>query len=129
MSQASGTVANRFVQKIASKEFRSYLMSTHFWGPVVNWGIPIAAIADTQKDASLISGNMTAALCLYSGLFMRFALAVRPTNYLLFACHATNEAAQLTQGYRWFKYNKMGGKEKANAEKVVKEEGEQQTNA
>lgn len=31
----------------------------HFWGPVVNWGIPIAAIADTQKDPSLISGNMT----------------------------------------------------------------------
>ncbi|KAF1805740.1 mitochondrial pyruvate carrier [Mucor lusitanicus] len=106
MSQASGPVANKFVQKLASKEFRNYLMSTHFWGPVVNWGIPIAAIADTQKDPSLISGNMTLALCIYSGLFMRFALAVKPVNYLLFACHATNEAAQLTQGYRFLQYNK-----------------------
>ncbi|CAO0798410.1 unnamed protein product [Mucor circinelloides] len=122
MSQASGPVANKFVQKLASKEFRSYLMSTHFWGPVVNWGIPIAAIADTQKDPSLISGNMTLALCIYSGLFMRFALAVKPVNYLLFACHATNEVAQLTQGYRFLQYNNFGGKEKVEAEKVVKQQ-------
>ncbi|CAO3617788.1 pyruvate transporter mpc1 [Mucor bainieri] len=122
MSQASGPVANKFVQKLASKEFRNYLMSTHFWGPVVNWGIPIAAIADTQKDPSLISGNMTLALCIYSGLFMRFALAVKPVNYLLFACHATNEVAQLTQGYRFLQYNKFGGKEKVEAEKVVKQQ-------
>ena len=33
--------------------------STHFWGPVANWGIPIAAIADSGKDVSLISGKMT----------------------------------------------------------------------
>ncbi|KAI8366607.1 mitochondrial pyruvate carrier [Blakeslea trispora] len=105
MSQASGSVANRLMQKVGSKEFRGYLMSTHFWGPVVNWGLPIAAIADTQKDASLISGKMTTALCVYSALFMRFALAVQPVNYLLFACHATNEVAQLTQGYRFLQYN------------------------
>lgn len=37
---------------------------------------------------------------------MRFALAVQPRNYLLFACHATNEVAQLTQGYRYLKYHK-----------------------
>lgn len=36
-----------------------FLRSTHFWGPVANWGIPIAAIADTQKDVSMISGKMT----------------------------------------------------------------------
>ncbi|KAI9262767.1 hypothetical protein BY458DRAFT_514941 [Sporodiniella umbellata] len=104
MSQASGHIGNRIVQKLGSQEFRSYLMSTHFWGPVVNWGLPIAAIADIQKDPSLISGNMTLALCGYSALFMRFALAVKPTNYLLFACHATNEVAQLVQGYRYIKY-------------------------
>ncbi|KAI8991911.1 mitochondrial pyruvate carrier [Mycotypha africana] len=106
MSQASSSITNRFVSKIASKEFRNYLMSTHFWGPVANWGLPLAAIADSQKDPSLISGNMTLALCIYSGLFMRFALAVKPVNYLLFACHATNEVAQLNQGYRFLKYNK-----------------------
>ncbi|KAI8988827.1 mitochondrial pyruvate carrier [Pilobolus umbonatus] len=106
MSQASGSISHRIMQKVSSKEFRSYLMSTHFWGPVVNWGIPLAAIADTKKDPSVISGNMTLALCIYSGLFMRFALAVKPTNYLLFACHATNEVAQLTQGYRYLDYYK-----------------------
>ncbi|CAO3651318.1 unnamed protein product [Cunninghamella blakesleeana] len=121
MSQASGSIASRISQRLASKEFRDYLMSTHFWGPVANWGIPLAAIADTQKDASLISGNMTAALCVYSALFMRFALAVQPRNYLLFACHLTNEGAQLTQGYRWFQYNKFGGKEKAEEQKAIEE--------
>ncbi|KAI8065119.1 hypothetical protein BC940DRAFT_304831 [Gongronella butleri] len=126
MSQASGSIASRISQKISSPEFRNYFMSTHFWGPVANWGIPIAAIGDTQKDASLISGNMTAALTLYSALFMRFALAVQPRNYLLFACHFVNEGAQLTQGYRWLQYNKFGGKEaaeqKAAADAAVIEE-------
>ncbi|KAI8099231.1 mitochondrial pyruvate carrier [Halteromyces radiatus] len=106
MSQASGSIASRITQKLGSKEFRNYITSTHFWGPVANWGIPLAAIGDTQKDPSLISGNMTAALCVYSALFMRFALAVQPKNYLLFACHFVNEGAQLTQGYRYLQYNK-----------------------
>ena len=42
---------------------------------------------------------------------MRYALAVTPVNPLLFACHAINEGAQLTQGYRWLQYNKWGGRE------------------
>lgn len=33
--------------------------STHFLGPLVNWGIPLAAFADTRKDPKLISGKMT----------------------------------------------------------------------
>lgn len=33
--------------------------STHFWGPVFNWMIPIAAISDTQKHPRIISGKMT----------------------------------------------------------------------
>lgn len=40
---------------------------------------------------------MTIALCIYSALFMRFALKVQPQNLLLFACHVTNETAQLYQ--------------------------------
>lgn len=40
---------------------------------------------------------MTIALCVYSLLFMRFAIKVQPQNLLLFACHATNETAQLYQ--------------------------------
>ncbi|XP_074597783.1 mitochondrial pyruvate carrier [Brevipalpus obovatus] len=92
--------------KLKSKETRDYFTSTHFWGPVANWGIPIAAINDCLwKDASIISGKMTLALCFYSALFMRFAIKVQPRNMLLFACHFTNECAQLTQGARYLKYN------------------------
>ena len=41
-------------------------------------------------------------LCVYSVLFMRFSLAIRPKNHLLFACHATNEVVQLNQLRRWY---------------------------
>ncbi|KAJ1911282.1 pyruvate transporter mpc1 [Mycoemilia scoparia] len=97
--------AQGFFRKLGSKEFRAYLMSTHFWGPAANWGIPLAALADTQKSPEMISGKMTATLCLYSALFMRFAWAVSPRNYLLFACHLTNEVAQLIQMGRFVNYN------------------------
>ncbi|KAJ8724246.1 hypothetical protein PYW08_015720 [Mythimna loreyi] len=100
----SGFIGNLFKQ-LGSKEFRQYLMSTHFWGPVANWGIPLAAIADIQKDPSFISGKMTLALSLYSLMFMRFAWRVQPRNMLLFACHVTNECAQLTQGARFINYH------------------------
>ncbi|KAG0368492.1 pyruvate transporter mpc1 [Mortierella sp. AD032] len=62
-------------QKIASPEFRAYLTRNtyrsdlHFWGPVANWGLPLAAIADFKKDPELISGNMTGALTVYSLFF------------------------------------------------------------
>lgn len=40
------------------------LCSTHFWGPVANWGIPIAAIADiSNKPPEIISGKMTFGAC------------------------------------------------------------------
>jgi hypothetical protein len=42
-----------------------------------------------------------AAMCVYSGLFMRFAWMVQPRNYLLLACHASNESVQLYQLSRW----------------------------
>jgi len=51
--------ARRTFNYLTGKEMRNYLMSTHFWGPVANWGIPIAALADIQKDPELISGKMT----------------------------------------------------------------------
>jgi hypothetical protein len=47
---------------------------------------------------------MTAALTVYAATFMRYALAVTPANYLLFACHLTNFGAQTTQGYRYLAY-------------------------
>ncbi|KAI9788676.1 MAG: hypothetical protein M1816_006727 [Peltula sp. TS41687] len=99
--------------KIRSHPVLNYVCSTHFWGPVSNFGIPIAAVMDTQKEPEIISGKMTGALIIYSATFMRYALAVTPKNYLLFGCHAVNEMAQLTQGWRWLAYWRLGGRERA----------------
>jgi hypothetical protein len=51
-----------------------------------------------------ISGRMTVALAIYSGVFARYALAVTPKNYLLFGCHIVNATAQTAQGYRFLNY-------------------------
>ncbi|KAL2581805.1 hypothetical protein GLYMA_15G246900v4 [Glycine max] len=69
--------------------------TTHFWGPIANWGFVAAGLANLNKPPEMISGNMTGAMCVYSTLFMRFAWMVQPHNYLLFAYHASNEIVQL----------------------------------
>ena len=68
--------------------------TTHFWGPVANWGLVLAGLMDLKKPAESISVNMTGVLCAYSALFMRFAWMVTPRNYLLLSCHVCNEAVQ-----------------------------------
>ncbi|RMZ78129.1 hypothetical protein DV738_g3991, partial [Chaetothyriales sp. CBS 135597] len=98
--------------KIRSNPVTDYLCSTHFWGPVSNFGIPVAAVLDTKKDPEIISGPFTATLTVYSAVFMRYAMAVQPKNYLLFACHFINFNSQLVQGYRWYDYWYMGGDKK-----------------
>lgn len=35
------------------------MLFQHFWGPVANWGLPIAAISDMKKSPEIISGRMT----------------------------------------------------------------------
>ncbi|KAL5106116.1 Mitochondrial pyruvate carrier 1 [Taenia crassiceps] len=97
-------MASRLFRRVWNKEFREYLCSTHFWGPVANWGLPLAALGDLKNNPELISGKMTLALLCYSALFMRFAIRVQPRNLLLFACHFTNEAAQSVQGLRFIDY-------------------------
>ncbi|KAK2360045.1 mitochondrial pyruvate carrier [Trifolium repens] len=77
--------------------------TTHFWGPTFNWSLPIAAAIDTQKPPEAISGNMTTVMCLYSGIFMRFAWVVKPRNIHLMVCHMTNETVQLYQLSRWIR--------------------------
>ncbi|KAF8700306.1 hypothetical protein RHS03_06676, partial [Rhizoctonia solani] len=106
-------MASTFVSWLRSPAGREYFFSTHFWGPVANWGLPLAAIADlTGKDEEMISGTMTTALASYSMVFMRFAWRVQPRNYLLFACHATNATAQTAQLARFVNYWHFGGREK-----------------
>ncbi|KAI5950068.1 hypothetical protein KGF57_004413 [Candida theae] len=107
----------KFADSLFSKKTLKYMCTTHFWGPVSNFGIPIAAIMDLKKDPEVISGPMTGSLILYSLVFMRYSLAVTPKNYLLFGCHFVNELAQLGQGFRWTKFHYL---DKDAAEKKIK---------
>ncbi|NXE18607.1 MPC1 protein, partial [Ardeotis kori] len=102
----AGALGRKALDYVRSKDFRDYLMR-HFWGPVANWGLPIAAFNDMKKSPEIISGRMTFALCCYSLTFMRFAYKVQPRNWLLFACHFTNEVAQLIQGGRLIKHRQV----------------------
>lgn len=101
--------------------------TSHFWGPVTNWGISLAALKDMTKPPEKVSPNMTMALCVYSLLFMRFAIKVQPQNLLLFACHVTNETVQLYQlqrvygGVDWFYKPETDGGKKGLAVAVQEE--------
>ncbi|ODV64304.1 pyruvate transporter MPC1 [Ascoidea rubescens DSM 1968] len=110
---SSGSVISKVSDTVFSKQAIRYVCSTHFWGPVSNFGIPIAAIMDLKKDPEYISGPMTGALVVYSCVFMKYAVSITPWNPLLLGCHIVNECAQLTQGYRFLNHFYFGGKEKA----------------
>ncbi|XP_042520868.1 mitochondrial pyruvate carrier 1-like isoform X2 [Macadamia integrifolia] len=71
--------------------------TTQFWGPIANFGFVAAGLIDTQKPPAMVSGNMTAAMCVYAALFMRFSWMVRPRNYMILAGHVCNETVQLYQ--------------------------------
>ncbi|CAZ81978.1 unnamed protein product [Tuber melanosporum] len=109
--------------KIRSNPALSYFCSTHFWGPVSNFGIPVAAVLDiTRKDPEIISGKMTTALVVYSAVFMRYSMAllidVGGFTLIIAGCHFVNECAQLAQGYRYINYWNYGGRERSLAEKA-----------
>ncbi|XP_043751250.1 mitochondrial pyruvate carrier 1-like protein [Cervus elaphus] len=97
------------METVKTKEFRDYLTSTHFWGPVANWGLPLAAFRDMRASPDIISGRMTTALIFYSMAFMRFAYRVQPRNLLLMACHGTNIVAQSMQAGRYLIHHYGGG--------------------
>ncbi|GIL81856.1 hypothetical protein Vretimale_1436 [Volvox reticuliferus] len=92
--------------------------TTHFWGPVANWGFVLAGLADMRKDPEYISPNMTGVMCVYSLLFMRFAWEVKPRNYLLLACHASNETVQLYQLSRWYSWSTSSAIKAADVKRV-----------
>lgn len=58
-------------------------------------------------------------MCIYSCLFMRFAWMVKPRNYLLLACHASNETVQLYQLSRWYSWYSTEGRELEAREKAA----------
>eukprot|EP00923_Selenidium_pygospionis_P038933 GHVN01067791.1.p1 GENE.GHVN01067791.1~~GHVN01067791.1.p1 ORF type:complete len:117 (-),score=3.33 GHVN01067791.1:146-496(-) len=84
--------------------FKNYGTTVHFWAPTLNWCFVFAGLNDMRKPPEIISVRMTGVLCGYSAVFMRYALMIQPKNYILFACHACNEAVQsynLTRGLRY----------------------------
>lgn len=87
-------------------------LSTHFWGPVANWGMSLSAMYDASAlGPEVINERMVATQMAYSGLFMRFAWAVQPRNYILFGCHSANVLAQGNQLRRWGEYSIAQGDE------------------
>ena len=54
-------------------------------------------------------------MCVYSCLFMRFAWEIQPRNYILLACHASNECVQLNQMRRWWTAKSGGGEESSSS--------------
>ena len=72
-------------------------MCVHIYDCAIEQGL-----ADMKKPPEQISGKMTGVLCVYSLLFMQFALQVQPRNLMLFSCHMSNEAVQLYQLNRWY---------------------------
>jgi hypothetical protein len=59
-------------------------------------------------------------MCVYSCLFMRFAWMVNPRNYLLLACHASNETVQLYNLQRWYRWHSSPEGQAAEAEAAAK---------
>lgn len=79
--------------------------TTHFWGPVANWGLVGAAVYDAAfKGPEIIDIEITGTMIGYSSLFMGFAWQVQPRNLLLFSCHAFNVMAQANQMRRAIEY-------------------------
>jgi hypothetical protein len=56
MSAVNRVVVGYF-KRYSFKEWKDYFLSTHFWGPVANWGLPIAALSDLKKNPEMISAS------------------------------------------------------------------------
>ena len=103
MASQSASLMGRFVAALTHPE--QGWKTTHFWGPVANWGLVGAAVYDAAyKGPEIIDIEMTGTMIGYSGLFMGFAWQVQPRNYLLFACHTFNVTAQANQLRRAIEY-------------------------
>ena len=90
--------------------------SAEFWGgmgALAGWGMSGAAIYDaTQQGPEVISLNMTGVLIVYSSLFCRWAMIVKPQNLLLASCHGANVLAQTNQMWRALVHKMESGQEK-----------------
>jgi len=101
--------------------------SAEWWGrcgAIAGWGVSGAAIYDAvQNSPEAINLNMTGVLMVYSTLFCRWALIVKPQNMLLASCHVANIAAQANQFRRAVEYKKANGKDEEVNDILVKAGG------
>jgi hypothetical protein len=113
------TLAQRLVAAVNHPEHG--WKTTHFWGPVANWGLVGAAVYDASfKGPEIIDLEITGTMIGYSSLFMGFAWQVQPRNLLLFSCHAFNVVAQANQLRRGIEYKLSNS---ANAKKELTDIG------
>ncbi|KAI4836383.1 mitochondrial pyruvate carrier protein 1 [Plasmodium brasilianum] len=100
--------------KLFYNNVKSNVFNIMFWAPLANWGFVLAGFNDLKKLPMYVSERMTAVLAIYSILFMRYSLAIKPKNYLLFACHATNTLVQSTLLFRKLKFEANKRKKLSN---------------
>lgn len=88
-------------------------------GAAANWLIPIAGIMNfPTRPLKDIDPIMTTILCIYSSLFMRWAVAIAPANYPLCACHITNATVQACTLVRWA-YGAATGQTKSEEKQAI----------
>ena len=90
--------AEKAAEKAAAPEAKpGWWSSAEFWGglgALAGWGMTGAAIYDAQfSSPEKISMTMTPVMIIYSSLFCRWAIVVKPQNLLLAACHGSNVVA------------------------------------
>lgn len=78
-----------------------------------NCAVVLSIAYKRVEELSSLFFSCATVMCIYSALFMRFAWAISPRNYLLFACHAANETVQLNQLRRWYEWSSAHPKEAA----------------
>lgn len=91
--------------KTAYTFVRKNIFCIHIAAPLANWGFVIAGCNDLMKPPIYISERMTTILFIYSFLFARFSISIRPKSYLLYACHSTNMLVQSSLLFRKLCYN------------------------
>ncbi|KAL8953671.1 MAG: hypothetical protein Q9222_000508 [Ikaeria aurantiellina] len=96
--------------KIRSRPLLSYFCSTHFWGPASNFGIPIAAILDTQKDPEL---SVFSVMNVFRPISPDLSTASVGSCTLADMYGWTIEFPDTTQGVRFLQYWNYGGREEA----------------
>ena len=108
--------AEKAAEKAAAPEAKpGWWSSAEFWGglgALAGWGMTGAAIYDAQfSSPEKISMTMTPVMIIYSSLFCRWAIVVKPQNLLLAACHGSNVVAQINQMRRAVEYKTSQGKD------------------